>query len=47
MRRSKQRYGLPKPIPTERRKPAYIVELLVVGIALIVIALDTFYWRAG
>lgn len=46
MRRSKQ-YGLPKPIPTERRKPAYIVELLVVGIALIVIALDTFYWRAG
>jgi hypothetical protein len=47
MRRSRQRYGLPKPIPTERRKPAYIVELLVVGIALIVIALDTFYWRAG
>jgi hypothetical protein len=47
MRRSKQRYGLPKPIPTERRKPAYIVELLVVGIALIVVALDTFYWRAG
>jgi hypothetical protein len=46
MRRSKQ-YGLPKPIPTERRKPAYIVELLVVGIALIVIALDIFYWRAG
>jgi hypothetical protein len=46
MRRSEQ-YGLPKPIPTERRKPAYIVELLVVGIALIVIALDIFYWRAG
>jgi hypothetical protein len=47
MKRSKQRYGLPKPIPTERRKPAYIVELLVVGIALIVVALDVFYWRAG
>lgn len=43
----KRKYGLPKPIPTERRKPAYPVELVVVGIALIVVILDLLYWRAG
>lgn len=40
-------YGLPKPIPTERRKPSYAVELTALGLALIVIILDLFYWRAG
>lgn len=46
MKRNK-RYGLPKPIPTERRNPAYPVELVALGLALIVIALDLLYWRAG
>jgi len=46
MKRNKQ-HGLPKPIPTERRNPAYPVELVALGLALIVIALDLFYWRAG
>lgn len=46
MRRNK-RYGLPKPIPTERRSPSYPVEWAALGLALIVIVLDVFYWRAG
>jgi hypothetical protein len=40
-------YGLPKPIPTERRSPTYPVEWITLGLALIVIVLDLLYWRAG